>query len=1307
MEKLDRKLTEILEAGGASVRLRNIIKAICSTEVPSFVTVGEYLADRDANEEKVKRWRGAGEKTVNELNSLLNLFSSGQLKIDDQITQANTRVDKKRLKLEEEIASLKELSNQIASVYPMVFDRFQEIVEAVDVDEAPDETKIWKLIKDGRGILKLGNKVSMFKMRLEGATLEEAAKAANVTRQRVQQLESRLKPYLTDITSPGWLLSKLRLIETYNRGVMPRDEELDACHPCLKSALKVHYLGAEGSIRASKRALKPVERKQLSSLLGVKLDDETNSDLLKRWTLERVIKEIRELAAELGTPDLMPKQQEQAAAGKTALRGVITRYGGQSKVAELAGLKYQGQLVNDDGSRIYWTDERIVAALHEIALLNGHPGVMPSQNECRAAYPESQGIIASLTQSNAASSERTRSWLELAELARLKLDKGVHRKTIGYIKSFVKSLGDALDVLTPAEIYVLFEQQNITKTGDNRNRSRSFDNLVEAIQSGYLPSSEVKGWADGNDSTLVENLLDPENKTVEEAFNVAGVKLPKAKRLRRSDADLDEIEDIEQQLPVPSSLETLKALDKATSLLQRTSSDEEAVDFLIAKAASKLWARCFSDETQAVKEAQQHEGNLYSNTAKDKFLREYEASSKLVLPVGYQFKNVDGQIVQPKLMQRLIATKLVTEGRVLNLSGTGTGKTLSAVLASRVAGARLTVISCPNSTISGWVSTIKNAFPDSEIATKTFSPNWETHKPRYLVVNHEIFQDRNEPTLKKFINENVVDLIVIDELHQVKQRDKKSESQRRRLLTGLITDIPQDRPRPRVLGLSATPVINNLFEGKSLVELVSGYKHDEIGSDVTVENCMRLYQKFTTMGFRMLPKASIERLPRVTEIDASNSIPHLVALGKGAHPQQIEALLVRERWPTIKAALRKKTVIFTDYVKDIVPFLITQVRSAGFSAGAFTGDDKEATDLGFTDMLDQFKRGDLDVLVASIKTAGTGVDGLQFVCNNVIFATLPWTCTDYEQAVGRFDREGVKFESLEIHIPLTYAYLKNGERWSWCESKLARIENKRDIAKASVDGEIPDSQAQLSPTEATKYWMKWLERLNEYGLSTIDRYEIKVPLSDDSGEETQRRLASYGDFASLNVRWNKANSAKTHARLVENPEEWCFYHTLMREHEAAWEVVPRVECVDHLLRNIPAGAVVGDFGAGEAGLAKALSSVHTVHSFDHVAINDLVEQCDMSHTSLEPESLDAAIFSLSLMGSNFKDYVMEAYRTLKPGAQLIIWHPLNSINIEKFSDGLGKLGFVVAQKGPRWKWAYIWAIKEGRQRDPSYPLELT
>ena len=41
---------------------------------------------------------------------------------------------------------------------------------------------------------------------------------------------------------------------------------------------------------------------------------------------------------------------------------------------------------------------------------------------------------------------------------------------------------------------------------------------------------------------------------------------------------------------------------------------------------------------------------------------------------------------------------------------------------------------------------------------------------------------------------------------------------------------PNDRPSPSVLGLSATPVINTLMEGRSLVELVTS-ESTAIGSD--------------------------------------------------------------------------------------------------------------------------------------------------------------------------------------------------------------------------------------------------------------------------------------------------------------------------------------------------------------------------------------------------------------------------------------------------------------------------------------------
>ncbi|MFO0212441.1 MAG: methyltransferase-like protein, partial [Pseudanabaena sp.] len=155
----------------------------------------------------------------------------------------------------------------------------------------------------------------------------------------------------------------------------------------------------------------------------------------------------------------------------------------------------------------------------------------------------------------------------------------------------------------------------------------------------------------------------------------------------------------------------------------------------MAKAKAKLWKRCFEDEQAAIAEAQEHTGNVYSEAVRDSFIEEYTRCKQLPIPQGYSFKDDSGTFREPKLMQRLIAYRLLQEGRVLNLSGTGTGKTLSAVLASRVVGAQITVIACPNSTIKGWKKTIKNSFPNPDVVTKSWNPIWSNNdSPRYLVI---------------------------------------------------------------------------------------------------------------------------------------------------------------------------------------------------------------------------------------------------------------------------------------------------------------------------------------------------------------------------------------------------------------------------------------------------------------------------------------------------------------------------------------------------------------------------------------------
>ena len=96
------------------------------------------------------------------------------------------------------------------------------------------------------------------------------------------------------------------------------------------------------------------------------------------------------------------------------------------------------------------------------------------------------------------------------------------------------------------------------------------------------------------------------------------------------------------------------------------------------------------------------------------------------------------------------------------------------------------------------------------------------------------------------------------------------------------------------------------------------------------------------------------------------------------------------------------------------------------------------------------------------------------------------------------------------------------------------------------------------------------------------------------------------------------------------------------------------------------------------GLAACLSDRHVVHSFDHVAINDEVLACDMAHTGLEDESLDDAVFSLSLMGANVGDYLKEAWRALKLDGQLHIVEASSRFrDVGRFCQDLSSFGFTV------------------------------
>ncbi len=72
-----------------------------------------------------------------------------------------------------------------------------------------------------------------------------------------------------------------------------------------------------------------------------------------------------------------------------------------------------------------------------------------------------------------------------------------------------------------------------------------------------------------------------------------------------------------------------------------------------------------------------------------------------------------------------------------------------------------------------------------------------------------------------------IEFVVIDEIHYAKQKDPEKMSKRKRIINSMIAKLRETNPTLAVLGMSATPVINNLQEGIGLIKMIKGEKHED------------------------------------------------------------------------------------------------------------------------------------------------------------------------------------------------------------------------------------------------------------------------------------------------------------------------------------------------------------------------------------------------------------------------------------------------------------------------------------------------
>ncbi|MDP9370326.1 MAG: SNF2-related protein, partial [Chloroflexota bacterium] len=417
----------------------------------------------------------------------------------------------------------------------------------------------------------------------------------------------------------------------------------------------------------------------------------------------------------------------------------------------------------------------------------------------------------------------------------------------------------------------------------------------------------------------------------------------------------------------------------------------------------------------------------------------------------------------PRLYQldgaRFVAERVRSDERPFGLlfDQPGMGKTLTTLWGLAAAGARRIAIVAPL-TVKRQVwtlATIRQALPHLEEAR--FATSLEAGAtlpldgPAVVVLHYEELQQHD--AIRRLAapladGSPPLDVLVLDEAHVVKER----------LSTSVVRGPTRDgawlmRAGARAcIGLTATPVVNELYEPVSLLHLAQGHRDTDAGRRLKTQ---RLRDRVDVMEFLLAD--SLRRLKQdvLFEIPPREERVHMVVpdarqlerdrafLSKGrrhvtARLPEYRQLMLEAKLDWVAGAVRAnldavtpgglpdpKTVVLCYHRDDISEAVVQRLREdigrnrVLYVSGETPLDERD-------EALRRFRApatadAGAAVLVGTVGTVGVGVtlfDPDQPVTpHRVIFADLPYTWAEFEQGVDRLHRVGQRFP-VTVDVPV-------------------------------------------------------------------------------------------------------------------------------------------------------------------------------------------------------------------------------------------------------------------------------------------------
>lgn len=370
----------------------------------------------------------------------------------------------------------------------------------------------------------------------------------------------------------------------------------------------------------------------------------------------------------------------------------------------------------------------------------------------------------------------------------------------------------------------------------------------------------------------------------------------------------------------------------------------------------------------------------------------------------------------------------------------GLGKTYQSLSAALLSGAKRILIICPASIQTQWMANVKLFFDYPVEILDNKGPFAPLRSPNWVLITS--YGKAKNQRLKALD----YDFVIIDEAHFL----KNPKANRTRQILGKGSFLNRAK---QVTLLTGTPMLNRPAELYIILktfcpELLGQYKNWHwfvvrycgwAGQGSNKKTEKELGQKLASFFLRRTKEEVLEQLPSVVETVIPVEFPS--ALAKSLSPNDAETYhalgvakteAIIEHIKLCKESIDKILVVC--YHQETIQKIQTAFPDSCVIKGGMSNESKAK-------ILDSFITSpEVRILIGQVNVISFGVDGLQKVCDRIIFGELYWTPGVLQQAIDRLNRIGQVKETIFVDYIFAKGTLDE-EIWGMLKNKQECITN--------------------------------------------------------------------------------------------------------------------------------------------------------------------------------------------------------------------------------------------------------------------------